>query len=158
MSGELLKVMAKIDMLHVPYKGGGPMLIDLMGGQIVAAFDNLPSAMNHIRAGKVRALAVTTTKRWPTAPEIPTMAEAGVPGYEMSAWFALMAPPAMPKPLLDLLFREVAAILKEPEVHKRLLELGADPGGITPDEFARFLAAEREKWVRVGTSAGVKLD
>jgi tripartite-type tricarboxylate transporter receptor subunit TctC len=129
MSGELLKVTAKIDMLHVPYKGGGPMLIDLMGGQIPAAFDNLPSAMAHIRGGKVRALAVTTTKRWPSAPEIPTMAEAGVPGYEMSAWFALMAPPGLPKALTDLLYREVAAVLKEPDTQKKLLELGAEPSG-----------------------------
>lgn len=158
MSGELLKVMAQIDMLHVPYKGGGPMLIDLMGGQVPAAFDNLPSAMAHIRGGKVRALAVTTTKRWPTAPEIPTMAEAGVPGYEMSAWFGLMAPPGLPKPLQQLLYREVAAILEEPDVAKRLLELGAEPSGITPEEFGRFLVAEREKWTRVGASSGVKLD
>jgi tripartite-type tricarboxylate transporter receptor subunit TctC len=158
MSGELLKVMARIDMLHVPYKGGGPMLIDLMGGQVPAAFDNLPSAMAHIRGGKVRALAVTTTKRWPTAPDIPTMAEAGVPGYEMAAWFGLMAPPGLPRPLAQLLYREVAAILQEPEVAKRLLELGAEPSGITPEEFSRFLVDEREKWTRVGASAGVKLD
>jgi tripartite-type tricarboxylate transporter receptor subunit TctC len=158
MSGELLKVTARIDMLHVPYKGGGPMLIDLVGGQIPAAFDNLPSAMPQIRAGKVRALAVTTAKRWPTAPEIPTMAEAGVPGYEMSAWFGLLAPPGLPKPLADMLQREVAAILKEPDVRKQLLELGADPSGITPEEFRQFLLAEREKWTRVGASAGVKLD
>ena len=158
MSGELLKVTAKIDMLHVPYKGGGPMLIDLMGGQVPAAFDNLPSAMAHIRGGKVRALAVTTTKRWPTAPEIPTMAEAGVPGYEMSAWFGLMGPAGMPMPLAQMLQREVAAILQEPEVAKRLLELGAEPSGITSDEFGRFLVNEREKWTRVGASSGVKLD
>lgn len=158
MSGELLKVTAKIDMLHVPYKGGGPMLIDLMGGQVPAAFDNLPSAMAHIRGGKVRALAVTTTRRWPTAPDIPTMAEAGVPGYEMSAWFGLLAPPGMPRPLTQLLHREVAAILQEPEVARRLLELGAEPGGMAPDEFTRFLVGEREKWVRVGASSGVKLD
>ena len=158
MSGELLKVMARIDMLHVPYKGAGPMLIDLMGGQIPAAFDNLPSAMTHIRAGKVRALAVTTARRWPTAPEIPTMAEAGVPGYEMSAWFGLMAPPGMSRPLTQLLQREVGAILQEPEVARRLLELGAEPGGMTPDEFGRFLVSEREKWARVGASTGVKLD
>ena len=158
MSGELLKITAKIDMVHVPYKGGGPMMVDLVGGQIPAAFDNLPSAMAQIRGGKVRALAVTTSKRWPTAPEIPTMAEAGVPGYEMSAWFALMGPPGMSKPLALMLQREVAAILQEPEVGKRLLELGADPSGITPDEFTRFLVAEHEKWTRVGTEAGVKLD
>ncbi|MHB1121404.1 MAG: Bug family tripartite tricarboxylate transporter substrate binding protein [Ramlibacter sp.] len=158
MSGELLKVSAKLDMLHVPYKGGGPMLIDLMGGQVPAAFDNLPSAMAHIRGGKVRALAVTSAKRWPTAPDIPTMAEAGVPGYEMSAWFGLMAPPGMARPLQQMLHREVAAILQEPEVAKRLLELGADPSGITPDEFTRFLVSEREKWTRVGAASGVKLD
>ena len=158
MSGELLKVTAKLDMLHVPYKGGGPMLIDLMGGQVPAAFDNLPSAMAHIRGGKVRALAVTTSKRWPTAPEIPTMAEAGVPGYEMSAWFGLMGPPGMARPLQQMLYREVAAILQEPEIAKKLLEQGADPSGITPDEFARFLAAEREKWTRVGAASGVKLE
>jgi tripartite-type tricarboxylate transporter receptor subunit TctC len=158
MSGELLKVMARIDMVHVPYKGGGPMLIDLMGGQIPAAFDNLPSAMAHIKAGKVRALAVTTTKRWPTAPEIPTMAEAGVPGYSMSAWFALMGPPGMSQPMTHMLQREVAEILKQPDVAKRLLELGAEPSGITPEEFGRFLVDERERWTRVGASAGVKLD
>lgn len=158
MSGELLKVMAKIDMVHVPYKGGGPMLIDLMGGQIPAAFDNLPSAMGHIRSGKVRALAVTGTSRWPTAPEIPTMAEAGVPGYSMSAWFALMGPAGMPSPLTHMLQRDVAEILKQPDVAKRLLELGAEPSGITPEEFGRFLADERERWTRVGASAGVKLD
>jgi len=158
MSGELLKVSARLDMLHVPYKGGGPMLIDLMGGQVPAAFDNLPSAMAHIRGGKVRALAVTSAKRWPTAPDIPTMAEAGVPGYEMSAWFGLMAPPGMARPLQQMLHREVSAILQEPEVAKRLLELGADPSGITPDEFTRFLVSEREKWTRVGAASGVKLD
>jgi tripartite-type tricarboxylate transporter receptor subunit TctC len=158
MSGELLKVTAKINMVHVPYKGGGPMMVDLVGGQIPAGFDNLPSAMAQIRGGKVRALAVTTSKRWPTAPEIPTMAEAGVPGYEMSAWFGLMGPPGMSKPMAQMLQREVAAILQEPEVRKRLLELGADPSGITPDEFTRFLVAEHEKWTRVGAEAGVKLD
>lgn len=158
MSGELLKVSANIDMLHVPYKGGGPMLIDLMGGQIQAAFDNLPSAMAHIRAGKVRALAITTSKRWPTAPEIPTMAEAGVPGYEMSAWFALMGPPGMAQPLAHMLQGQVAQILQEPDVAKRLLELGAEPGGMSPEEFGRFLTAEHERWTKVGASAGVTLD
>ncbi|MEF7612569.1 tripartite tricarboxylate transporter substrate binding protein [Aquincola sp. MAHUQ-54] len=158
MSGELLKVQAKIDMLHVPYKGGGPMLIDLMGGQIPIAFDNLPSAIAHVRAGKVRALAVTTAKRWPGAPEIPTMAEAGVPGYEMSAWFGLLAPAGTPRALAELLQREVAAILKLPEVEKQFFELGAEPGGMAPEAFGRFIAAEGEKWARVGTSGGVKLE
>ena len=118
MSGELLKTMAQVDIVHVPYKGGGPMLIDLMGGQIPVGFDNLPSSINHIRAGKIRALAVTTAKRWPGAPEIPTMAEAGVPGYEASAWFGLLAPANTPKPIVELLQRHVAAILRQPEVER----------------------------------------
>jgi tripartite-type tricarboxylate transporter receptor subunit TctC len=158
MSGELLKVLAKLDMVHVPYKGGGPMLIDLMGGQIPAAFDNLPSSLPHVRSGKVRALAVTTTTRWPSAPDIPTMAEAGVPGYEMSAWFGLLAPGGTPAPIAQLLQRELAAILKEPEVSKRFLELGAEPGGMSPADFTKFITAERDKWARVGASGGVKLE
>ena len=158
MSGELLKTMAQIDIVHVPYKGGGPMLIDLMGGQIPVGFDNLPSSINQIRAGKIRALAVTTAKRWPGAPEIPTMAEAGVPGYEASAWFGLLAPANTPKPIVELLQRHVAAILRQPEVEKMLLEQGAEAVGNTPDEFARLVAAELQKWTKVVAATGVKLE
>jgi tripartite-type tricarboxylate transporter receptor subunit TctC len=158
MSGELLKTMAQIDIVHVPYKGGGPMLIDLMGGQIPIGFDNLPSSMNQIRAGKIRALAVTTAKRWPGAPEIPTMAEAGVPGYESSAWFGLLAPGNTPRPVVELLQRHVAAILRLPEVEKALREQGAEPGGNTPNEFAGLIAAELQKWERVAAATGVKLE
>ena len=158
MSGELLKTMAQVDIVHVPYKGGGPMLIDLMGGQIPVGFDNLPSSINHIRAGKIRALAVTTAKRWPGAPEIPTMAEAGVPGYESTAWFGLLAPANTPKPIVELLQRHVAAILRQPEVEKMLLEQGAEPVGNTPDEFARLIAAELQKWTKVVAATGVKLE
>ena len=158
MSGELLKTMAQIDLQHVPYKGGGPMLIDLIGGQIQLGFDNLPSAIAHVRSGKVRALAVTTAKRWPSAPEIPTLAEAGVPGYEASAWFGLLAPGATPKPVVELLQRHVAAILRLPEVEKQFFEQGAEPGGNTPDEFARMIAAELQKWAKVVAATGVKLE
>lgn len=158
MSGELLKVMANVDLVHVPYKGGGPMLIDLMGGQIQAGFDNLPSSINQIRAGKIRALAVTTAKRWPGAPEIPTMSEVGVPGYESSAWFGLLAPAGTPQPVIDLLQRNVAAILKLPEVEKLLLEQGAQPSGNTPSEFGMLITAELRKWTKVGATTGVKLE
>ena len=158
MSGELLKTMAQVDIVHVPYKGGGPMLIDLMGGQIPFGFDNLPSSMNHIRSGKVRALAVTTAKRWPGAPEIPTMAEAGVPGYEATAWFGLLAPANTPKPIVELLQQHVAAILRQPEVEKLLLEQGAEAVGNTPDEFAKLIAAELQKWAKVVATTGVKLE
>ena len=156
MSGELLKLQAGVDIVHVPYKGGGPMLIDLIGGQIQMGFDNLPSSIAQVRGGKVRALAVTTAKRWPGAPEIPTMAEAGVPGYEMSAWFGLLAPAGTPKAVVDRLQREVAAILKLPEVEKQFFELGAEPGGMSPEDFGRYISADRDKWAKVGAS-GVKL-
>ena len=158
MSGELLKTMAQIDIQHVPYKGGGPMLIDLIGGQIQLGFDNLPSAMAHVRSGKVRALAVTTAKRWPGAPEIPTLAESGVPGYEASAWFGLLAPAATPKPVVELLHTHVAAILRMPEVEKQFFEQGAQPSGNTPDEFAKMIASELQKWAKVVAATGVKLE
>ena len=158
MSGELLKWMAKIDMVHVPYKGGGPMLIDLMGGQIPIAFDNLPSSMAHIRAGKIRALAITTTKRWPGAPEIPTLAEAGVPGYESAAWFGLLAPAGTPAAAVALLQRHVAAILRQPEVEAQFVQQGAEAVGNTPQEFAQLIAAELQKWTQVVAATGVKLE
>jgi len=158
MSGELLKSQAKIQMVHVPYKGGAPMLVDLMGGQISYAFDNLPSSIQHIRSGKVKALAVTTAKRWPHAPEIPTMAEAGLTGYESSAWFGLLAPGNTPKAIVDLLQKQVAFILKQPEVEKIYLEQGAMPVGNSPDEFVRFITAEMQKWKTVVSDTGVKLD
>ena len=146
MSGELLKSMTGTDLLHVPYKGGGPMLIDLIGGQIQLGFDNLPSSMPHIRAGKVRPIAVTTAERWPGAPEIPTIAESGVPGYEVSAWFGLLAPAGTPKPIVDQLQQAVRQVLQRPDVASQLLELGAKPVGNTPAEFAAMIAAELDKW------------
>lgn len=158
MSGELLKSQAKIQMVHVPYKGGAPMLVDLMGGQILYAFDNLPSSIQHIRSGKVKALAVTTAKRWPYAPEIPTMAEAGLSGYESSAWFGLLAPGNTPKGIVELLHKHVSAILKQPEVEKIYLEQGAMPIGNSPEDFSRFISAEMQKWKTVVSDTGVKLD
>jgi tripartite-type tricarboxylate transporter receptor subunit TctC len=152
MSGELLKAMTGTDLLHVPYKGGGPMLVDLMGGQIQLGFDNLPSSMPHIKAGKIRPIAVTTTERWPQAPEIPTIAESGVPGYEVSAWFGLLAPAGTPGPIVDQLQKAVAAILKMPQVNAQLLELGAKPVGNTPAQFAAMIDAELQKWRKVAAS------
>ena len=152
MSGELLKSMTGTDLLHVPYKGGGPMLVDLMGGQIQLGFDNLPSSMPHIKAGKIRPIAVTTTERWPQAPDIPTIAESGVPGYEVSAWFGLLAPAGTPRPIVDRLQKAVAEILKMPQVNAQLLELGAKPVGNTPEQFAAMIDAELQKWRKVASS------
>jgi tripartite-type tricarboxylate transporter receptor subunit TctC len=158
MAGELFKTMANIDITHIPYKGAGPMLVDLVGGQIQMGFDNMPSSIGHIRSGKLRAIAVTTTKRWPGAPEIPTMAESGLPGYEVSAWFGLLAPAGTPPPVVDLLYRNIADVLKQPDTVKQLFELGAEPGGNTPDAFARYIAADVEKWIRVVAATGVRVD
>jgi tripartite-type tricarboxylate transporter receptor subunit TctC len=158
MSAELLKMMAKVDMVHIPYKGAGPMLTDLIGGQIQIGFDNLPSSMGHIKSGKVRAVAVTTTKRWPGTPDVPTVAESGVPGYEVSGWFGLLAPAGTPKPVIDALYRGASAMLKQPDVQKQMLELGAEPGGNTPDAFGKQIAAEVEKWKKVVAVTGVKVE
>jgi tripartite-type tricarboxylate transporter receptor subunit TctC len=157
MSAELLKMMSQVDMVHVPYKGAGPMLTDLIGGQIQIGFDNLPSSMGHIRSGKVRAIAVTTPKRWPGAPDIPAVAES-VSGYEVSGWFGLLAPAGTPAPVVDRLYRAIAAMLKEPAVQKQMLELGAEPVANTPEAFARQIAAEVEKWKKVVAATGVKVE
>ena len=158
MAGELFKTMANIDIAHIPYKGAGPMLIDLVGGQIQMGFDNMPSSIGHIRSGKLRAIAVTTTKRWPGAPDVPTMAESGLPGYEVSAWFGLLAPAGTPKAVVDVLYRHIGDILRQPELVKQLFELGAEPGGNTPEAFARYIAADVEKWIRVVAATGVKVE
>jgi tripartite-type tricarboxylate transporter receptor subunit TctC len=158
MSVELLKMMAQLDMVHIPYKGGGPMLTDLIGGQIPVGVDNLPSSMPHIKSGKVRALAVTTAKRWPGTPDIPTVAESGVAGYEASAWFGLLAPAGTPKAIVDLLQRSVADIVREPAVAQRLTEMGAEPVASTPEAFGRQIAAEIDKWNKVVAATGVKVE
>jgi len=155
MSGELLKAMTGVDIAHIPYKGAGPMLIDLIGGQVQIGFDNLPSSIGHIRSGKLRALAVTTAARFPGAPEIPTIAESGVPAYELSAWFGLLAPAATPKPVIDVLYRNISEILKQAEVVKQLLDLGAEPGGNTPEAYAQQISTDVEKWRKVVQTTGV---
>jgi tripartite-type tricarboxylate transporter receptor subunit TctC len=158
MSGELLKFLADINLTHVPYKGAGPMLNDLIAGHIKVGFDNLPSAIGHIRAGTVKALAITTTTRFPSVPEVPTMVEAGVPGYEVSAWFGLFAPAKTPRAIVDTLQQNIAAILAEPETKARLLELGGTPGGMSADEFAEIVKREVAKWPDVVAKTGVKVE
>jgi tripartite-type tricarboxylate transporter receptor subunit TctC len=158
MSGELLKALAQINIQHVPYRGAGPMLNDLIGGHIKMAFDNLPSSMEHIRAGTVRALAVTTKERFPGAPDIPTMEESGVPGYEVSAWFGILAPAKTPLPVVDVLYRNMAEALAEAPVRQRLDNLGGVPGGMPPAEFAKRIADEVGKWKDVVAATGVRVE
>ena len=158
MSAELLKMMAGVDMVHVPYKGAAPMLTDLMGGQVQVGFDNLPSTINFVRSGKVRAIAVTTPQRWPGAPEIPTVAESGLPGYEVSGWFGLLAPAGTPPAVLATIQQALAEAVKQPDINKQMLELGAQPVANTPDAFAKLVQADVAKWRDVVKTTGVKLD
>ncbi|MCD2513224.1 Bug family tripartite tricarboxylate transporter substrate binding protein [Comamonas endophytica] len=158
MSAELLKMMTGTDMMHVPYKGAAPMLADLLGGQVQIGFDNLPSSIAFVKSGKVRALAVTTAQRWPGAPDIPTVAESGVPGYEVSGWFGLLAPAGTPREVLNKLQSAVAEAIRTPEVAKQLRDLGAEPLASTPDAFAQDIKNDVEKWRNVVKTTGVKLE
>jgi len=157
MSTELFMSMTATKMNHVPYKGDAGVLADVMAGQISLSFSNMPAYTPQIKAGRVRALAVSTTKRSPAAPEIPTMAEAGVPGYVAVAWFGLLAPAKTPRDLVNKLSAETARILKMPDVNSRLSDLGAEPVGSTPAEFDAHIKSEIVKWAKVIKDANVEL-
>ena len=158
LAGEVFTSLAKLDMLHVPYKGSGPAVSDLLGGQVNYMFDSITSARPHIESGKLRALGVTTAKRSSTLPNVPTLAEAGVPGYEVSPWFAVFMPAATPKAIVSKLNKALLDAMKDPEVAKRFETIGAEPVGSTPDELARHLALESERWTKLITERGIKLD
>jgi tripartite-type tricarboxylate transporter receptor subunit TctC len=152
LSGELFKTMTGTYMLHIPYRGSGPALIDLMGGTMDLMFDNLPSALPHIKAGKLKAFAVTSATRSPAVPELPTIAEAGgtaLKGYEASSWFGLLAPAGTPKDIVDRVQQETAKALATPALKERLVAQGAIPSGNTPEQFAKFIDAEMKKWAQV---------
>jgi tripartite-type tricarboxylate transporter receptor subunit TctC len=157
MSGELFKAMTGVEMVHVPYRGAGPALTDLMTGQVHVLFDNLPSSIEHIRGGKLRALAVTTEKPSPALPGVPTVAET-VPGYEASAWFGMGAPKDTPRPIIERLNREINAALQDPEMVKKLADLGGTPIPGTPEDFGKIIVEETEKWRKVVEFSGAKLD
>ena len=158
MSGELFKAMAGVQMTHVPYKGSGPMLIDLISGQVNMAFDNLSAAIQHIKAGKLKALATTGSVRAPTLPDLPTVQEAGLAGYDSTSWNAIFAPAGTPKPVIDRLNKELDAILKSPETKKFFADQGAEAGGGTPEELAAFTRAETAKWAKVVKDSGARAD
>jgi tripartite-type tricarboxylate transporter receptor subunit TctC len=158
LAGELFKSLAGIDLLHVPYRGGGAAMTDLIGGQVTMMIDVMPNAWPQARAGKVRALAVTTARRFPSAPDIPTIAESGVPGFEMSAWDGILAPAGTPRPVIDRLNDAIRHALDDPQVKQALLERGAETVPGTPEEFARHISSETEKWAKVIQQAGAKID
>ena len=157
LSTELLKAMAGISVTHVPYRGSAPMLLDLVGGTIQMAIDNLPSAMGQIKAGKVIPLGVTSTTPVSTLPDVPPIASE-VPGYEAESWFVLMAPAGTPPAIINKLSAEVDKILKKPEVIERFGGLGAKPVGGSPESLGKFIAAETTKWQKVVKDSGAKID
>jgi tripartite-type tricarboxylate transporter receptor subunit TctC len=158
LSAELFKTMTGIDMTHIPYKGSAPAIQDVIGGQVPLMFDTTVVAAPFIQSGKVRPLAVTSARRVASLPDVPTMAEAGVPGYEVVSWQAMFAPAGTPPAIVQRLQTEVAAILKQPDVQERLAKLGVDPSGMAPQQLADFQAAEIAKWAKVVKAANVKVD
>jgi tripartite-type tricarboxylate transporter receptor subunit TctC len=161
LSGELFKTMTGTFMLHFPYRGSGPAVMDLLGGNMDLMFDNLPSSLPHIRAGKLKALAVTSGQRSQALPDLPTIEEAGGPalkGFEASSWFGLLAPAGTPSDTVNRLQQETAKALATPALKERLLSQGAIPSGMTSAEFARHIDAETKKWARVVKISGAKVD
>ena len=158
MSAEMFKMITGVDIVHVPYKGSGPALTDLMGGQVSVMWDNLPSSMPFIKSGKLRALAVTTTKRFPALPDVPTMQEAGVPGYDAAGWFGILMPKATSKEIVKRLNGEVNKALALPDVKEKLALQGSEPTPMTPEELGAFIHNEVVKWAKVVKASGAKVE
>ena len=158
LAGELFKSMTGTAMLHIPYKGSAPAIAELLGGQTNMMFDNLPSAMPHIKSGRLRALAVTSVRRSPALPDIPTIAETGISGYEASSWFGVLAPAGTPKDVVAKIQGDIAKALNAPEIKERLSGQGAEPVGNTPEQFAEHIKAESAKWAKVVKDSGAKVD
>ena len=158
LGGELFKLAAGVDLLHVPFKGAGPAMVDLLGGHTKVAFATTVTAPPHIRSGKLRALGLGADKRHPLLPEVPTVAEAGVPGYEVANWIGIVAPAGTPPPLVDRLNKEISAIQDLPDVQKQFATEGAEVVRMTPADFGTFTATEMAKWERVVKERGIKAE
>ena len=158
LSGELFKTMAGVDMTHVPYKGSSPALTDLIGGQVQIMFDNLPSALPQIKGGRLRAIALTSLKRAPVLPDIPTINESGLPGFEASSWFGVLAPAGTPVAIVARINTEVNKWLQSADAREKLLGQGAEAAGGSPERFANHIRAESEKWAKVVKASGAKVD
>jgi tripartite-type tricarboxylate transporter receptor subunit TctC len=157
LSGELFKAMTGCAMQHVPYKGAGPVLTDLIGGQVQVFFDNLPSSAGHIKSGAIRALAVTSAAREPSVPSLPTVGDS-VPGYEATAWFGIGMPKGSPRDAIDRINAEINRALADPKMRARLAELGGQPIAGSPEDFGKVIASETEKWAKVVTTSGATVD
>lgn len=158
LAAELFNSMAKLDMVHVPYKGSGPAVTDLIGGQVDYMFDSVTSALPHIQSGKLRALGVTTTNRSSALPNVPTIAQAGLPGYDLTPWFAVYMPAGTPKPIVDKIHKALLDAMKLPEVKARFATIGAEPVGGTPEQLAKHLDAEMKKWGQIIAERNIRAD
>jgi tripartite-type tricarboxylate transporter receptor subunit TctC len=156
LSAELFQYMTGVKWVHIPYKGGGPGLIALLSGEISLYFGNVPTVIRQARAGKLRAIAVTGAKRTPAAPDIPTVAEGGVAGYEVATFYGISAPAKTPQPIIDRLHAELVKALQSPDVREKLTGLGAEPVGNTPEQYTAFMRGEIAKWGKVIKAAGIK--
>ena len=157
-SGEMFKTMAGVKMEHIPYRGSGQMMPELLGGTLPVAFDNVATAVPQVKAGKLRALAVTTAKRSSALPDVPTLAESGLPGYEISSWQAVFAPAGTPRPIIDRLYTEISKILQMPDVQKRFAELGLDVSGMPPAELASLVKTDVPRLAKIVKESGAKAD
>ena len=158
LAGELFNSMARVKMVHVPYKGAAPALADLLGGQVQLMFSTMPPALPHVKDGRLRALAVTSAKRSPAMPELPTVDEIALPGFEANTWHGVVAPAGTPTAIIARLNREIVSILHLPEVVERLSAQGAEPVGSTPEEFAAYIRSETVKWAKVVRESGAKAE
>ena len=158
LAGELFKKMADVDMIHVPYKGNAPAVTDLVGGQLQVMFDNIPVSLQQVRAGKLRALAVTGPARSPVLPQLPTVAEAALPGYNITSWFGLYAPSGTSPQIIERLNREANKALASEPIRRRLTDQGIEPAGGTPGQFAEFMRTELVKWGRIVTESGARVE
>ncbi len=158
LSGELFKSMTGTRMAHVPYKGSGPAVNDLVGGQVPIAFESMIAVLPQVQAGRLRALGVTSAKRSPTVPDIPSLAESGVPGYESIAWYGVAGPAGIPKPIVDRINREMRRVLNETEMKARLFAMGSASVHGTPEQFGAFIRSEIQKWARVVKESGARVD
>ena len=159
LSMEMFKTMAKVDMTHIPYKGGsGQMVSDLLAGQVQLASMGLPPAMPYVKSGRLRVIAVTSAKRSPLLPQAPTVAETGLPGYEVNSWYGVFAPPALPKEIIAKINADIVTVLALADVKERLAGLGAEPQPMTPDDFGKFVRDDIAKWSKVVKESGAKID
>ena len=158
LAAELFRQRAGLDMVHVPYKGGGPALIDVMGGQVPVYFANMASALPHVKNGKLKALAVTGAQRSPAAPELPTVAESGMPGYQVYEWNAIFAPAGTPPAIINRLQAEIAKVVRIPEVRERMLALGGEIVASSPADLAVWVREQTASWARVVRAGNIKLE